>query len=534
MSIDNNLTKNLNSNYFTKENHQRDSWVDSFTDFFKRILGFECESRLKLRHGIDEVSIAMRTTEPSWIGSRQWVQVNLGSQPIFLNINSITSRTWLKREHINSSNFVNFLNAFSEPLVTYVESASEVNEGPKKSFEDLERLAYKPEDGKLVNAAQMQAAVDYVDSHREDLQIRLSQAVNSYIVLRKEETGLSHNLEYYGPNEVFLRYYSDFVKGSSKFLSKMVDLYGRELVGKSKFLVHDRPDITGDENRQLERKAEEYRRERAKRPGPKKENKRPYLPERIFSISQAKIEANLGQATQGVLKTRKFVTYKKEHLIPGRHPAWVHKAAIYALLQQGDFSNFASKNSSKDLDKKQATLSIVRNMAALHRSRICHNDAKDGNFLWSNADGQLKTNIIDMAFAKEFNESSAFEGNYEYYSNKGTIYAIPPEMFQEGSLPLSLTTLFKLNQAKDAFGVGITIYREIYGCPLPWMNQIPDGINYDHDDLIRMMNNTELLKSHLNDKNVPQDIQNVILGLLHPDPVQRMTLEQAEKLLSSS
>lgn len=535
MSVHNDLNTNLNKDYFTIEDHRRNSWVDSFTDFFKKILGFGSENRLKLKHGIDEVSIGMRVTPPSFVGSRQWVQVDLGEehQPIYLNINSITERTWLKPEHVNSANLVQLLNSFSEPPGIILEAIPPENEGRKKTFEELEELAFEyqqPDEPKLVTAAQMQAAVTYVDRNRDGLQARLDEQIrqsgNDYIVLRKEETGLSHNLEYYGPNEVLLRFHTDFVRGSNKWVSKMVDLYDKELISKSKFLVHDRENLSERESRKLKQKAEAYRRARNDRFAIPRVN-RPYRVDTISSVAEARIEAMIGQNTSGALKTRRFVTYKKEHSIHGNQPARVHKAAIYALLQKKSLEKLPD-----GVDKKQVARGLIKNMAAFHRHNICHNDTKGGNFLWNRVGGQITTRLIDMGFASEFNENSSLNANYNNYSNMGTIKYIPPEIFEENSEPSSLTKLFKLNKAKDAYGVGMTLYHDVYGCGIPWEEELPRSISYgEHDELLHRMNNTESLRTTMMRRAVPQEMQNVILGLMHPDPALRMTIEQAERAL---
>lgn len=369
-----------------------------------------------------------------------------------------------------------------QPTTAFEDLAKEINEG-------LSALAPK-----LVTVGQLQAAFNYIEiqesnpEKKASLKERLKEAQasgSSYVVLKKEETGLSHNIEYHGPGQAFLRYQKNFAQGGFKTVSKMVSLYEKELIVKAKMIITQRE---GDIDPNLYRRAM---------------GKADYATMQM-TYSDAETEASLGKGVEGVLQNKKFVNYTKEVQKNGKLEK-VNKAAIYSIAQKGPVNSVFFNS---QLEKSQAAMGMIKNVAAMHRKGFCHNDIKGANFLWNrNHDGEITIKTIDLGLMTSLSSSEHYQDGTKIYHPK-----------EATSIPES--NIIQRNKAKEAFALGVAIVYDLYAIS-PFKTDWSVSLE-------KLQKDPKFLA-------IDPPMQEVILGLLDPNPETRMTPEKAaDKLFSTS
>lgn len=375
-----------------------------------------------------------------------------------------------------------------------------------------------------VTADDMREALAYLENNAEQIERLLAEkndAGEEFVLLRKEDTGLNHNLEYHDKNEVFLRYHSDFASGTQKMASKVVDLHGKELLVKSKMIV-----VLGNDSKETTlAKAQTYHEVRAlflNNAVPRTYTSSP------TTSSDAHREFVMGKGVEGVLQNRKITYYDKEQVLSDGTVGKVTKVAIYSILQEGsvNFSRFQNLE-----EQSQAANSMVKNTANLNRAGIAHNDLKGPNFLFSRGNDGIETKITDLGLSNPLNKST----NYHLASRNSPEVLMNRKNNDISSLPSS--EIEKLNKAKDAWALGESLLKDAFGFKTPWetvTTDQPDEIVQVAIDLMNNPNTIADLVNQIDDSEIPSEFRHIITRLLDPNPQTRMTAEEAEAFLAQN
>lgn len=511
-------------------------------------------------HPIDRMKNAAISTKQA-IGSRfesLWsgIKVSLNISGLKPNAGKVTQTTATK--------FYEGVQESSSSTLSLDEVASPQKSKPSTSFKDLAKEIKESKGSPRVTSQQMELAVKYLDEHEQEIEELLQRAKDDsnaeYIVLKKENTGLSYNIEYHGKGEdgkklAFLRYHKDFAKGSFKMASRMVDLYGGQLIVKTKMIIKQ-PNQTKDEAL-----SEANRYKKIQQPLLEKG----YVTKPV-SLEEAVSEAQKGKDVKGVLQNIKFVQYDKQAQAQDKvAPAQVTKAAFYSVAQKGEIEPNSFKNKS---EKKQAARGMIKRVAEFHKQGKCHNDIKGANFLWNrNKKREIEVNIIDVAMANGLNEAN-------YYMGSGTPKFMPPEILlryivKEKADEKPSLDQHKLNTAKDAFALGMALAMDVYALatdaevlridpytlyqndPVAFEElaakygidakqlqayfKNPSSLDKQTLSLLDSVLNYIVIYHYLDDLSefagIDSSMKNVIRQLLDPDPKKRMTPERAAKEL---
>ncbi len=531
-----------NPNLLPKEQKQ-EKFVNKALGFAKAILKSSNDGTMELNVEGESKFIEMRNTAPRR-EVHKWVPINIkqeGSESvrkIWLNINNLAKVTGLTKDSIKNQRLEQLINKYKnqyeqlEIFKTNLSEATKTNtivqhtEKPQYSkdididefltaepnYEDVAKGAneemaqnatvVRPQKVTLTGE-QLKTARNWLDDPRNkiDLELGLLEAQthgNAYCVIKKEVSGLPFNIEYHGTGVAFLRYESNFSRGSFKQVSKMVHLYTGQLIAKTKIITTD--SFTADAYHRSLKKGS--------------------YPTRPMEKQGALAEANASNDLKGVLQN--IITTINTKVSP-KNPAFsVTKVVSYFPLQRGTIQ----PTHFTDQEKKQVARSLVNNLADFHKQGLCHNDLKDENFLWNRIKNNVVTKIIDLGFMTPLNSLTKY--------TSGTGYFMPPELIDI----VYANNIFRFppsgqaelyNKAKDAFALGTTLLK-LYGINPQWIAYLDQASN----GAIRWSEAIEKMKSPNSfPANVPPDIQEVIRGLLKPDPLTRMTPEEAQKILET-
>lgn len=150
--------------------------------------------------------------------------------------------------------------------------------------------------------------------------------------------------------------------------------------------------------------------------------------------------------------------------------------------------------------------SLLKAAAELERLGFVWMDLKPQNVLM--VDGVAK--IGDIGFMKPINEMSKRPGI-------GTAGFRPFEAFAQSS-----STEFPITTARVSFALGVSIYALLFGA-LPWTEAQIRAMAHKAVNLETW--NIDI--NYVSPEEVPQEITEVLLGLLHPNPVRRWSLATA-------
>ncbi len=399
------------------------------------------------------------------------------------------------------------------------------------NVDEFELLAARAnQDGEsFLEADDIHRARAYIADHLEEIENAFNSEVKKgcyYIVLSKGHTGLNYNLEFHGHDtpttlRVYLRHDSDFDGGNTKIASSMIDIFRLELLVKTKIIrMHQKPtvDESKKEVKRVEDVATEYRKVRHSFLNAiQMEPKEGYCtyPQTLQMVFE---ELSLGIGIDSVLQARHIVLYTKEMARQGETTVKLERIGVYTLKQDGPVKAKYFKN---DLERLQATLGIVENTIDLHKHGLVHNDLKGTNFLWTRTKDGIKTKVIDLGLASKINSMD----NYTLSSS------LPPEVLRRKESIKNMTeeTRIQRNKAKEAWELGETILRDVYGTAF-W---IPVNLMNSTEEILTTLKFMERPQHEwIFPKNMPLEVQELVKGLLTLDPVKRMSLEEARDFLA--
>ncbi len=206
-------------------------------------------------------------------------------------------------------------------------------------------------------------------------------------------------------------------------------------------------------------------------------------------------------------------------------------------------------------DKLNITFDLLEGLLAMHTKRMAHGDIKPANLVATKCAGAgVKAAYIDFGASCDFSENQEIHCivSYGYY---GSIDYTAPELFAIESVKWPEKSVYGF----DIFALGVTLLQLFYlqlqrlmdgkvtFRVLPWQKLIRDSYGnyneklgqYNDSELIRQ--NQERLKEALNTHiktpiaalqgreqlNPAEKLELVLLCLAHPDPEERMSLQEA-------
>lgn len=146
----------------------------------------------------------------------------------------------------------------------------------------------------------------------------------------------------------------------------------------------------------------------------------------------------------------------------------------------------------------------------MHDSNIVHRDLKPENILVSDDVDRLRARITDYGLSSYENQASGFAGNIQY--------AAPHKLRQKG-----------FYRAADIWALGLIFYELFYGSEV--YESLADTV-WDDNNLERSLQ--ELAdayerKFYYDFYAMEGSINQLILGMMHPDPAQALTISAAIK-----
>lgn len=176
----------------------------------------------------------------------------------------------------------------------------------------------------------------------------------------------------------------------------------------------------------------------------------------------------------------------------------------FEYFESNNLRTIIRENKLTDEEKKKLVIQLFTGLDFAHKNQIIHRDIKPENILISK---NLELKIGDFGLALSINDSFVTS----QFHIVGTPTYMSPEQIRGD----------KLTSKCDLFSAGIVTY-EIYKGTNPFLGK-------DVNDTLNKIISWD--EDKLNDLSItlPPDIQNVIIGLLHNDPEQR--IENASKVV---
>lgn len=193
-----------------------------------------------------------------------------------------------------------------------------------------------------------------------------------------------------------------------------------------------------------------------------------------------------------------------------------------------------------DEQKRKICKDVVDAMAEIHAQKVIHGDVKTENILYKiESDGSLTIGVIDFGLSFDEKGKKTIFPEYTYAAGEyGTLFATAPELFENKKYDGD-------PYKAEVWAVGIALYEIIHSDDVPWKKMIPppevrdemkskdlstllgqvkEQIDIFGEGCLQRLSKLDSLK-----RLTPEQMaERTICKMLHPDPSQRITMQQAK------
>lgn len=238
---------------------------------------------------------------------------------------------------------------------------------------------------------------------------------------------------------------------------------------------------------------------------------------KLRNAGSAKFVEERGSSLQldyrGVVFPETVLLYDREQIVVRGCEGAAHSdsaellATIMRRIPGRSLAVLLQENALSSRQKVQIAQQLAETLSHLHEHHILHRDVKPQNIVVAiDAEGRCEASLIDVDLAKRVDPEQKTR------SPVGSrLYHCPERMFDE-------TTYY--GTESDAWAFGVVLYEMAYG-KLPYKN-------------IWELSEKDFQVSFPAESDLPEQLTEVVKGLLNTSPHNRMTLKQAHQILSSA
>mmetsp|Transcript_48 Transcript_48/g.84 ORF Transcript_48/g.84 Transcript_48/m.84 type:complete len:605 (-) Transcript_48:3800-5614(-) len=224
-------------------------------------------------------------------------------------------------------------------------------------------------------------------------------------------------------------------------------------------------------------------------------------------------------------KEKEFIGREVQFCQSLSHPSIVKTIDIYGsrqevdivmeLLEGGDlFDAIADENNFSEKMAAEIISDILRGVAYLHENDIIHRDLKPENILCVRRKWPIEVKITDLGSARSVTQGRGagleiIQSGEVMKTIVGTVFYQAPEVIR--GKPYSF--------AVDIWACGVILFAMIAG-KLPWPAN-------DEKEYCEKMLTSRVVFPETEWRTISRDAKSMIRGLLHPDPMRRLTATSA-------
>jgi len=212
--------------------------------------------------------------------------------------------------------------------------------------------------------------------------------------------------------------------------------------------------------------------------------------------------------------------YDRQKLVDGQ-PVTEHKTSIIERPYDEDLDAYTEEKRMATDTIASTFLPVAFTVLRMHTEDFIHHDIKPANILRSTS-GQAK--LTDFGISYKIGDPT-FEKKTPSHSY-GSFQYTAPEVVNSDLRPRDPTAYGK---GTDMYALGCVLYEVLHAGPVPWVGELGDFCNKNctKEDLhaAQKRGHEEALKEAQSKTSPEKELLLLACDAIHPDPVQRITIE---------